>query len=128
MPVHLFSFAGGGRIVWVELMGHVETMCSKFWRMARPLSKATVPFTSPPVVRRVQFLCILTDSCHCPSLSPSPSCCDMVSDYEFSLPLSVTNNSKHIFMFLEATCSFSLERCLKLFAHFQSGLFVFLLL
>lgn len=56
----------------------------------------------------------------------NPVECDMVSDYEFSLPLSVTNNSRHIFVYFMATCSFSLERYLKLFTHFQSGLFIFL--
>lgn len=64
----------------------------------------------------------------CPHHLCHPVECDMVSDYGFSLPLSVTNNSKNIFMFSAATCSFSLERYLKLFAHFQSGLFIFLLL
>lgn len=88
-------------------------------------------FTFPPVVQEVQFLCILTNSCYCsppPRHLHHPVECDMVSDYGFSLPLSVTNNSKHIFVFFMATCSFSLERYLKLFAHFQSGLFIFLLL
>lgn len=53
-------------------------------------------FTFPPVVQGGQFLCILTDSCYCPPHHHlrHPVECDIISDYAFSLSLSVTNNSK----------------------------------
>lgn len=82
-------------------------------------------FTFPPVVQGVQFLCILINSCYCP---PHPVTFTILWGATWYLPLSVTNNSKHIFVFFMVTCSFSLERYLRLFAHFQSGLFIFLLL